>query len=330
MRLLKNLIALCAATTLAIYLPAPSLAAEQSKPHTIQKKTKRAKASSLKHTPRQRPSTTRFRGWEYLVERLRQNNVPEKDLIAIYANPRMPEYSFVPFSLKPKEPASIYRGFNHPRHHALGASFIERHGDTFDRVEKTLRVPREVVAAILVVESQIGRNTGNQMIIYRLSRLASTNSPENLRMNYQAKKKLDPSITFEQVKQRGRYLAQTFLPEIPALIEIAKRNQVDVLSMKGSSAGAFGMPQFLPSAFLRYGMDGDKDGIVSLHDEEDALWSTANYLANFGYRDDIPLQEKRSIIWRYNKSKSYIDTILKVSESIEEASGDPSSRGDER
>lgn len=266
--------------------------------------------------------TESFRGWDYLVSRLRANNVSEEDLISIYTDPRMPSFTFVPFSLKPKEPAAIYHTFNKPKHHQLGASFIERHKATFDQVEATLHVPREVVAAILVVESQIGKNTGNQMIVYRLSRLASANSPENLQENYRAQKKLDHKITFADVKRRGRYLEQTFLPEIPALIQIARKYKLDALSVKGSSAGAFGMPQFLPSAFLRYGKDGNADGVISLHDEHDALWSTANYLANFGFRENIPLQEKRSIIWRYNKSASYIDAILNVSKSIKRFESD--------
>lgn len=215
MRLFKSIGAMSAAFILSVFIAAVSSAAEQGQPHTSSKQIKKKQTSTLKQKSSPHRSTSRFRGWEYLVERLRQNNVSESDLIAIYSSPRMPEFTFVPFSLKPKEPSSIYKGFQQPKHHRLGASFVERHGETFDRVEKTLRVPREVVAAILVVESQIGKNTGNQMIVYRLSRLASANSPENLRMNYQAQKKLNPKITFEEVKRRGRYLEQTFLPEYP-------------------------------------------------------------------------------------------------------------------
>ena len=263
------------------------------------------------------PSPT-FRGWDYLVERLRHNGVNDHDLRAIYSSPRMPYFTFVPFSLRPREPASMYSGFAKPKYRHLGAEFITRRKRDFDTVEATLKVPREVVAAILVVESQIGKHTGTEMIVYRLSRLASANAPENLRHNYKLQKAKDRSVTFEQVKKRGRYLEQTFLPEVPALISIAKRNGINPLDMRGSSAGAFGMPQFLPSAFIRYGMDGNKDGLISLHNEEDAMWSTANYLANFGFRRDIPLQEKRSIIWRYNRSKSYIDTIISLSEGIRE------------
>lgn len=126
----------------------------------------------------------------------------------------------------------------------------------------------------------------------------------------------DRSLNFEAVKERGRYLETTFLPEIPALIEIGKRNNVPVLKVTGSSAGAFGLPQFLPSAFLRFGVDGDKNGHVSLYSPVDAAWSAANYLAGYGYRADLSLAERRSIIWRYNKSEAYIDAVLALGAGI--------------
>ena len=302
--------------TLAICTHSEASAAEGKKANN-RGHAKVATTSVAKATPA-RHSSQPYRGWGYLAERLRANGVNQQDIDAIYNDPRMPEFTFIPFSVRPKEPASMYTNFTKPTYRDLGASFINRKKETFDQVEGTLKVPREVVTAILVVESQLGRYTGNQLIVYRLSRLASANAPENLRENYLEQKKKDRSVTLQEIQRRGRYLEQTFLPEIPALIMIAKQNKIDVLSMKGSIAGAFGMPQFLPSAFMKFGMDGDKDGAISLHDEEDALWSTANYLANYGFRSDIPLQEKRSIIWRYNKSKSYIDTILRLSNSMKE------------
>lgn len=288
-----------------------------SRPGTLPTKEAKEKASkhrSIASTPASQQVS--FRGWDYLAHRLRQNGVAERDLIALYADPRMPRFTYIPFSVYPKEAASIYATFNKPRFEEMGASFIRDNKAAFDSMEKTLRVPSEVVTAILVIESQIGKNTGREMIAYRLSRLASANAPENLAHNYKLQKKTHPKITFEQVKRRGRYLEHTFLPEIPALLAIAKQNRVDPLSIQGSSAGAFGLPQFLPSAFIRYSRDGDKDGVVSLHNQQDALWSTANYLASFGFRSNIPLQEKRSIIWRYNKSKAYIDAVLKLSHGI--------------
>ena len=261
-------------------------------------------------------SPSPYRGWDYLVSRLRENGVSESELRAVYGDRRMPERTFVPFSVKPREPASIYESFKRPEHRMTALSFIERNRHTFENVERKLKVPKEVVASIIVIESQAGKNTGNHIILYRLSRIATTNAPDNLQWNYIEQKKKDHKVTFSDVRRRGGYLERTFLPEIPALLSIAKKNGVDPLSMKGSSAGAFGLPQFLPSAFIRFGYDGNKDGIVALHNEEDAIWSTANYLAHFGFRETIPRQEKRSIIWRYNKSKSYIDTVLGLSEGI--------------
>ena len=115
---------------------------------------------------------------------------------------------------------------------------------------------------------------------------------------------------------RGRYLEKTFLPEIPALISIAKKNNVSLFNIHGSIAGAFGIPQFLPSALVRYGLDGDGDGHVSLYNEVDALWSAGNYLATCGYKPQLPLEERRKVIWQYNKSDAYIDAVLKMSEGI--------------
>jgi membrane-bound lytic murein transglycosylase B len=257
-----------------------------------------------------------YRGWDYLAERLRLRGVAEEDIAAIYRSPEMPPFSFVPFKLKPRESHSIYSGFHTTPHFRLGANFIRLHRLEFDRMEKNLKVPREIVAAILVVESQIGRNTGKEVVLYRLSRVSSVGDPANVRRNFDILKQQDGSVTLPAVEERAKYLETTFLPEIPALIEISKRNKINILRVRGSIAGAFGLPQFLPSAFLRYGFDGNRDGFVSLYNEVDALWSAANYLASHGYREELPLSERRAILWRYNKSDAYIDTILVVARGI--------------
>jgi membrane-bound lytic murein transglycosylase B len=321
----KRLVYITAAILSLLCSGAPKLSmaeprtATASAPRKVVAAKRKPQPSRPINNTKNSPSTKQspLRGWDYIVDRLQENGVPIEDLVAIYSDPRMPECSFVPFSVKPREPSSIYESFKRPEHRMTAVNFIQRNRDAFEEAERKLKVPKEVVAAIITIESQAGRNTGNHMILYRLSRLATTNSPENLQWNYLEQKKKDHRITFSDVRRRGRYLERTFLPEIPALISIARKNGVDPLSMKGSSAGAFGLPQFLPSAFWRFGYDGNKDGIVALHNADDAIWSTANYLAHFGFRARIPRQEKRAIIWRYNKSTSYIDTVLELSQAIE-------------
>lgn len=276
-----------------------------------------APARSPKKPAGQRPvSLSRYRGWDYLVGRLREREVQERDIVQIYQNPKMPKFSPIPFALAPREKPEIYRNFAKPTFSLLGANFARENSEMFDSIEQQLKVPREVVSAILVIESGVGKNTGNELVVYRLSRLASVCDPNNLRFNYTVQKKKDGSVTFAAVKERCRYLETTFLPEIPAVIEIGKRNNISPLKIRGSSAGAFGLPQFLPSAFLRFGVDGDRNGFVSLHHPSDAAWSAANYLSSYGYRDDIPVEDKRAVIWRYNKSDAYIDTVLSVSDRI--------------
>lgn len=259
---------------------------------------------------------SKYRGWDYLAGRLRAAGVAESDINAIYSDPRMPRFNFIPFKVKPKEPSTMYTSFNKDFFGQLGASFIDEYNYEFNTMERAYGVPREVVTAILVIETQLGKHTGNEIIVYRLSRLAAVLDPNNVQENYRRLKASDPSVTLEAVKARGRYLEETFLPEIPALIEISKRNHVNIFHILGSGAGAFGIPQFLPTAFMKYGIDGDGDGHVSLFNKTDALWSAGNYLAAFGYKRDLPLAERRKVIWEYNRSDAYIDTVLRLATRI--------------
>lgn len=259
---------------------------------------------------------SKYRGWDYLAGQLKKAGVKESDISAIYQSQHMPRFTLIPFKVKPKEPSTIYASFNRDSFAQLGAMFIEEYDREFDKMEHTYNVPREVVTAILVVETQIGKHTGRELVVHRLSRLAAVLDPNNIQENYRRLSAADSTVTLEDVKGRGRYLEDTFLPEIPAIIEISKRNNVNIFHIEGSSAGAFGIPQFLPSAFLKYGVDGDGDGHVSLFNKVDALWSAGNYLAQFGYSPALPYAERRKVIWEYNRSDAYIDTVLRLSARI--------------
>jgi membrane-bound lytic murein transglycosylase B len=290
--------------------------AADAKPKAKAKAKAARKAPQATTYPLLGNSHSKYRGWDYLAGQLRKAGVKESDISAIYSDPMMPRFTFVPFKVKPREPHSIYASFDRDSFAQLGASFIEEYDHEFNKMERTYNVPREIVTAILVIETQIGKYTGKEMIVHRLSRLAAVLDPNNVQENYRRLKATDPSVTLEDVKKRGTYLEETFLPEIPALIEISRRNQVNVFHILGSSAGAFGIPQFLPTAFIKYGVDGDGDGHVSLFNKVDALWSAGNYLAAFGYKPDLAYAERRKVIWEYNRSDAYIDTVFRVAARI--------------
>ena len=66
--------------------------------------------------------------------------------------------------------------------------------------------------------------------------------------------------------------------------------QLDALSVRGSYAGAFGIPQFMPGSWRRWGIDFDGDGRADLRaSHADAIGSVANFLASHGWERDAPI-----------------------------------------
>jgi murein DD-endopeptidase MepM/ murein hydrolase activator NlpD len=76
-------------------------------------------------------------------------------------------------------------------------------------------------------------------------------------------------------------------------------------NMGPSSAGAVGWMQFMPSTWLRWGMDGDGDGVADPWHPEDAVFSAARYLAAAGGATDLP-----RAIFAYNHAQWYVDEVL--------------------
>lgn len=257
-----------------------------------------------------------FRGWDYLVQKLRADGVSEETLRSIYADPRMPFLGQVPFALKPRESTAMYSPLLSPHKLSLARDFLKLHAATFAQAEEALQVNRAVIAAILLVETHFGKNTGRELVINRLSRVASVREPTNLILNHRRLLKDDPTVTVSEVEARAEYLERTFYPEVKALLTIVAEQKIDPFELKGSSAGAFGLPQFLPTSFQRFGYDGDQDGAVSLFDPEDAIWSTANFLAQSGWNESDPHVKHREVIWKYNRSDAYVDTVLSLAKSL--------------
>ncbi len=305
LRSLAALFLLMCATSAQLYSDAPRKSSQKVKAAT---KPMRVRT--------QNPLTvgSSYRGWDYIVEKLRADDVPQKEIDKVYKSKRMPEFTYVPFSLEPREGHYMYSGFLKEEKLNLGTRFLKENKQSLSNAENAFAVSRYVVTAILLVETQLGKRTGEQQIIYRLSRVASVKDPRNIENNLNELRKTDPSVTYEQVLKRADYLERTFYPEVPALLEIARTRKVDVLGIKGSFAGAFGLPQFLPSSYLRFAVDGNSDGTISLYDRYDAIHSTAHYLNNFGWQEQSAIEAQRKVIWAYNRSDAYIDAVLTIAD----------------
>lgn len=266
------------------------------------------------------PAVVDHGGWGYLIEKLVKDGVPRERVEKTFQDPRVEPFDGLGFKLNPKESRAMYRNFLRPGSVSLAKQCRAEYANAFERAEHTQQVPASVVAAILHVETGCGRNTGSSVILYRLARLAMANEPSNVEMNI-AKNATVGGVrndTLEKrTRERARYLEDLFYPEVRATFEIADHMKVDPLALQGSGSGAFGYPQFLPTSYLRHGVDGNGDGIVSLYDVDDAAASAARYLAQYGWKPGLSQAEKRRVIWNYNRSEAYIDTVLGLAGRLE-------------
>src|SRR5262245_16289979 len=265
------------------------------------------------------PLETGDRGWGWLKDRLVADGVPRATVDRAFADPRIPAFDGLSFSpYQPKEGGHMYRDFLGPLGTQQARQCRADWSGVLERAERRYGVPASVCAAIMTVETRCGRNSGRSVVLYRVARLAMASEPDNFDRNMRRwGGDTDPDIA-RRLQARARYLDDTFYPEVKAVFEIARRERIDPVGLVGSGAGAFGYPQFLPTSYIQHAADGNGDGHISLYDPADAAASCANYLARHGWRPGLSEQEQRAVIWRYNRSDAYIDTVLTLSHRIDE------------
>ena len=262
----------------------------------------------------------RERGWGYLVDRLTADGLPQERVAAAFSDPRVPAFDGLRFNPSPRESHASYRRLLTRKSVAAAERCAAMNAGPLATAERQTGVSAGVVAAILHIESHCGTNTGRSLVLHRLARLAMANEPHNVAalLAHLAGPDgtIDPALA-EQVRARARYLEATFYPEVRATFAAADRMGIDPLELRGSSAGAFGLPQFLPGSYVAFGTDGDGDGRVSLYDPADAAASCARFLASYGWKPGLTRAQARQVIWHYNRSDAYIDTVLQLADRIE-------------
>ena len=146
-----------------------------------------------------------------------------------------------------------------------GVKFWQNNEKWLEQAEKDFGVPPKIVLGILGVETIYGHFTGNFRIIDALSTL---------------------SFDFPSGRSdRTDY----FSGELAAFLAFTAQEGVDPFSMKGSYAGAMGMPQFMPTSLQNYGVDYDGDGYIDLNNSPaDIIGSVAHYLAMHHWQAGIP------------------------------------------
>jgi membrane-bound lytic murein transglycosylase B len=86
--------------------------------------------------------------------------------------------------------------------------------------------------------------------------------------------------------------AKFFRKELGEYLILTRDNHLDVNSIKGSYAGALGIPQFMPSSYRHFGVSYHKGGRVDLFRQNDAIASVANYFHKNGWAPNQPIVER--------------------------------------
>lgn len=251
-------------------------------------------------------------GWARLMKRLEKDGISPLQVQAVYLSKQMPEFRQALFKLNPQESAHIYAGHTAAGRIERASAFIKTYEQTFKKAQRDTGVDYYLVAAIISVESDCGLNFGRQLVVNRLSRLANIGEEQNLDYVFAKLKAEDKNVSRAQVAERAFVLEQIFYPQVLALFQLAKEQRVSVLALRGSSAGGIGYPQFLPLPWKTFGKDGNRDGIVSLFQAEDAILSCAQYLKKYGWKPGASEEEQLEVLKGYNNSRAYGQAVLKV------------------
>jgi membrane-bound lytic murein transglycosylase B len=162
---------------------------------------------------------------------------------------------------KPAEKFPWYRYrpiFLQPDRVDQGVKFWQQHAGALHKAEQQFGVPAEIIVAIIGVETRYGRFSGNYRVIDSLATLA---------FNY---------------PKRGEF----FRSELVQYLLLTREQNVDPRTIKGSYAGAMGIPQFISSSYRHYAIDFDNDGLTDIwNNPVDAIGSVGNYLKQHGWRE---------------------------------------------
>jgi lytic murein transglycosylase len=166
-----------------------------------------------------------------------------------------------------------------------GKQALAKHGALLDRVEKQFGPPKELIVAIWGLESDYGTGDMGKLPVVR---------------------------TIATMAHDCRR-TQLFQGELIAALQIVHRGHLPLSGMIGAYAGEIGQTQFLPSSYLKYGVDYDGNGHVDLRRSvPDVLASTSNLLKTAGWQRGQPFGEGTAnfqVMREWNRSELYRKTM---------------------
>ena len=160
-------------------------------------------------------------------------------------------------------PYAKYRPlFVHQTLATKGNNYMQEHATIFEHAFQRYGVQKEIITAILGMETRFGQHRGKDLVVDSLFTL-STGYPRR---------------------------AKFFRHELAELLLLCHEENLNPSEFKGSYAGAFGTTQFIPSSYRAYAVDADHDGKRDVwHSPSDIIHSVANYFHKHGWNANNPI-----------------------------------------
>lgn len=167
-----------------------------------------------------------------------------------------------------------------------GKALLENYKETLNRIAQRYPVDSPLLFAFLSIESNYGLNAGEKSVIRSLA-------------------------TLDYYNYRQSFNRQNLI----AALRIIQKNDALPEQLKGSWAGAMGMPQFIPASYLQYAVDFDGDNHPNIWTSfPDSLASVANYMQKSGWKKDMPWGFEISLPTEFDYSVSGMDNQKAIKE----------------
>ncbi len=140
-----------------------------------------------------------------------------------------------------------------------GLKLYKKEKVVIDKVENEFKVEKELLLALMGIETNFGKYLGKMDIVSSLS-----------------------TLSFD--KRRSEF----FTKELLILLSLVDKKIIDKDILYGSWAGAFGNFQFMPRTIQDYAIDYNKNKLIELKKTQDSFASAANYLKKIGWKKNQP------------------------------------------
>ena len=158
-----------------------------------------------------------------------------------------------------------------------GLKLYKKEKSTIETIENVFQVEKELLLALMGIETNFGKYLGKMDIISSLA-------------------------TLSYDKRRSEF----FTAELLILLRLVDKNIIDKNILYGSWAGAFGNFQFMPRTIRNYAIDYNKNNTIELKNIEDSFASATNYLKTIGWKKNQPCFFKVEL--KENIPKKYLNS----------------------